>query len=130
MTESLSTPVPYDLDGFADYVRTTQLPVVIFGASLTGEVAVEQLQSKGIAVDRFCDNDKMKVGHPFCGIEVVSAKKLADYYQDAIVLITTKYILDAIEQLRDAVGRQFPRGEPGIEFFARQGFDIWQHGPH
>ena len=102
MTESLSTPVPYDLDGFADYVRTTQLPVVIFGASLTGEVAVEQLQSKGIAVDRFCDNDKMKVGHPFCGIEVVSAKKLADYYQDAIVLITTKYILDAIEQLRDA----------------------------
>lgn len=95
------TKIPFRPEGFFSYVRASGLPVVVFGASLTGEVLKEIFRREGIVIDRWCDNDKVKVGQgSFCDVPVVAVNDLPKYYSDCIVVIATKYVLDAAEQLK------------------------------
>ncbi len=81
-------------------IKNSEIPVIIFGAGLVGEVLFKYCYKEGIKVDCFCDNNIHKTKEKFCDMEVVYAQKLKEKYNDAIFLISAADIKDVIAQLR------------------------------
>lgn len=79
-----------------DSLRGSNLPVIIFGAGIVGEVLLNACRDKGIAVECFCDNN-VHIDLP--GVRVLQPKHLPAQFPDAVFLISTADIRDAVDQL-------------------------------
>lgn len=84
-------------------IKAQGLPVIIFGADVVGEVILRACGDAGIEVAAFCDNNKNKLGAPFCGREIIHAPEVRNRFDDAVFLIASTYIRDIVDQL-DAYG--------------------------
>jgi glutamyl-tRNA reductase len=82
-------------------IKSRELPVVIFGAGIVGEVLLQACYNKGIKVEAFYDNNLNKTKSLKCGVEVIHTSKLKDRYQDASFLISAADIKDVVDQLNE-----------------------------
>ena len=80
-------------------ISENRLPVIIFGASMAGEVIFYRCQELGIRVLAFCDNNIKKTGRDYCGIPVVHTKELIAHFGDVNLLIAVADIEDIIIQV-------------------------------
>jgi len=71
--------------------------VVIFGASIVGEVLFRACQEAGVKVECFCDNDTRKTKTKFCGLNVLHPSKVK---KGSEFIIASTYIMDIIAQLK------------------------------
>lgn len=83
----------------AEELSQSELPVIIFGAGVVGEVLLHVCRRAGVHVECFCDNSYSKVGIDIHGTPVIHASELRAKYQDAIFLIAFADIQDIVEQL-------------------------------
>ena len=91
--------VPQDFKKFLDFVSRQHYEVYIFGADIAGKAVQKILQSEGVKVKGFLDNNKNKCDIELNGIHVHHAPHLDTLSKDSIVLIASTYIADIIEQL-------------------------------
>jgi len=91
--------VPQDFRKFLDFVSLQHCEIYIFGADIAGKAVQKILQSEGIKVKGFLDNNKNKCDIELNGIRVHHAPHLDTLSKDSIVLIASTYIADIIEQL-------------------------------
>lgn len=103
-------------------IQDKNLPLIIFGAGIVGEVIFEACRDTGIKVDSFCDNNKNKTGVKKCGIDIIHVSDLKDKYKDANFIISTADINDVIKQL-DGLG--FSKWNTGNSLL--EDFDVFQH---
>ena len=87
-------------NNFIEKIKKENLPVIIFGAGIVGEVLHQACCSLGIKVECFCDNNINKTGKLLCDTEVIHTSKLKTRYKDAVFLISAADIKDVIGQLR------------------------------
>ncbi|SEM54845.1 hypothetical protein SAMN04489760_12126 [Syntrophus gentianae] len=86
--------------GFYEDSRERQRPVVIFGASVLGEVALQALEVCGLRPVCFGDNDREKQkkffhGYPVCGLEEIHGK-----YPGAVIVIAAgRYYSEIYDQV-------------------------------
>jgi organic radical activating enzyme len=66
---------------------TSEKPVIIFGASILGQMAVTVLNHYYKKIAFICDNDIQKQGTLFCGIEVLSPENALEELNDAVVYV-------------------------------------------
>jgi hypothetical protein len=86
--------------GFYEDIRSSGRPVVIFGASVLGEVALRALTVCGFFPLCFGDNDKMKQGKLFHGYQVAGLDEIHAKYPDAIIVIgADRYYAEIYEQI-------------------------------
>ena len=82
-------------------LKNNTLPVIIFGASVTGEAVLQACQEAGIRITAFCDNNIDKTQNTFCGLEVIHRPRLNERFPDALFLITVIDIGDIVPQLQE-----------------------------
>lgn len=84
-------------------IKNKQMPVIIYGAGIVGEVLSSLCKKEGIEVECFCDSsEKVKVVQSkFCDMEVIYAYNLKTRYKDAIFLISVAAIKDVVDLLRE-----------------------------
>ncbi len=82
-------------------IKSRELPVVIFGAGIIGEVLFQVCHDNGIKVEAFYDNNLNKTKSLKCGIEVIHTAELKERYSDASFLISAADIKDVVDQLND-----------------------------
>jgi hypothetical protein len=82
--------------GFHEDSRETHRPVVIFGASVLGEVALEAMQISGLRPVCFGDNDREKQSKGFRGYRVAGLDEIHAQYPDAIMVIGAGRYYDEI----------------------------------
>lgn len=88
------------LDVIAEPEILKDKEVILFGTGVWGRPVKEFLKYSGIGVAYYCDNNSLKVGTSFDGIEVISAKDLEQNHKDAYIVISTeKYETEVSEQL-------------------------------
>jgi len=102
-------------------IKKQEIPIIIFGAGIVGEVLFYACREAGIKVECFCDNNINKTKSPKCGINVIYTPDLKKKYQDAIFLISAADIKDVIQQLNDL---RYPKWY-SCNFLLRD-FDIYQ----
>ena len=74
--------------------------ICVFGLGNVGKGTVDAFEEKGIEVDFFCDNDTLKVGNKYKGIECISVDELKEKKEDTLVIIATRYYKEIYEQLK------------------------------
>lgn len=76
--------------------------IIIFGYSQIGRDVCESLKKNAVTSIRgFCDNDKAKHIHTFCGYKVNSVEYYMDLYPDALWIVTSQnYHRQIIQQLK------------------------------
>ena len=82
--------------GFYEDSHGTGRPLVIFGASILGEVALQALTICGLRPVCFGDNNKMKQEKPFHGYRVSGLEEIRSQYPDAIIIIGAGRYYDEI----------------------------------
>ena len=88
---------------FLEKVTGTSRPVIVFGASIIGEIILDALDLLDIRPVCFCDNDAQKQLEAFHGYEVISFEKLRANYPDALVVVAAgRYIKEITLQLSKA----------------------------
>ena len=65
----------------------TDQKIIIYGASVYGELAYRGLEAIGITPDYFCDQSRER--KVYCGIQVISPKQLAMQYKQANIIIAS-----------------------------------------
>lgn len=105
-----------------DSIKKSDLPVVIFGAGIVGEVMYHACRDVGIEVKCFCDNNVNKANTLKCGIEVAHTPSLKKEFKDAVFLISSADIKDVISQLDKLGFRKW--NDCG---FILRGFDLSKH---
>jgi organic radical activating enzyme len=85
-------------------------PVVVFGASVVGELLVYELSLRGIKPVCYADNSTAKVGSTLRDLKVVAASKVKELFPDPVFVIGAADIGDIVDQL------------------ARLGFQHWMAG--
>lgn len=103
-------------------IKKQDIPVVIFGVGIVGEVMFYACKDAGIEVQCFCDNNINKTSSLKCGIEVVHTPSLKYKFGDAIFLISSADIKDVISQLDKLGFRKWH--DCG---FLLKGFDLSKH---
>ncbi|MDD2680428.1 MAG: radical SAM protein, partial [Candidatus Omnitrophica bacterium] len=103
-------------------IKNAEMPVIIFGASIVGEVLFKACKEAGINVECFCDNNTNKTKSTKCGIRVICASELKNKYQDAIFLISAAEIKDVVEQLESLGCSKWYSCSPLL-----REFDIYQY---
>lgn len=83
-------------------IKNKQMPVIICGAGIVGDVLLSICKKEGITVECFCDNSKKVAGSNFCGLEVIYAPNLKTKYKDAVFLISIVAIKDVVDFLRES----------------------------
>lgn len=58
--------------------------IVIFGASKNGLRVKRDLESKGLHVKCFCDNNSQKIGNKLDGTDILSFEKVMEKYGEAL----------------------------------------------
>jgi len=66
--------------------RNRECNIVLFGAGIYGEIALDCLRESNISVRCFCDNDIGKQGKMVRGIPVISPKELASLDKPAVII--------------------------------------------
>lgn len=94
---------------FADKVKRAEavekmkrddIPVIIFGAGIVGEVLWQACRYAGLDVECFCDNNSNKARGGLCGIDIFHPLKVRAKYEDAVFLISAADMKDVVEQLQ------------------------------
>ena len=80
--------------------------IVLFGAGITGTKVKKYLDSYGIRVRYFIDNNPNKQGKDIDGVEILPEKKLLELCPDAVILISCDAFMEITRQL---VGDGFKR---------------------
>ncbi|MBS1369543.1 MAG: radical SAM protein [Lentisphaeria bacterium] len=88
-----------DEKSLPELLRSVKLPIVIFGASVTGEAVLQACREAGIRVTAFCDNNLDKAKEKYCGLEVVHRPRLKERFPDALFLVAVIDIGDIVPQL-------------------------------
>lgn len=107
--------------------KQQQLPVIIYGAGVVGEVLLSICKKEGIMVECFCDSSEKVAQSNFCGKEVIYAPDLKSKYKDAIFLISVVSIKDVVDFLeRSGFSRWYAGGLllKGLDVFQSQGAPI------
>lgn len=84
----------------ANIIKTSNLPIIIFGAAIAGEHTLNFCKENNIKVEFFCDNNPDKVGTSFCGLKVKSLRDIKSNFKDAFFLISIIDIQDIVYQLK------------------------------
>jgi hypothetical protein len=105
-----------------DQIKKNELPVIIYGAGIVGEVLHQACINAGINVIGFCDNNLNKTKQFLRNLPVIHTPTLKKEFQDALFLISASDINDVIRQL-DELG--FTKWCTGSEFL--RNFDIYQN---
>ena len=74
---------------------------ILFGASSLGERAFEFLKNNNKKVAYFCDNDRLKWGRKFLGIDIISPNELLTKMKDYSIVITSSYHKEIANQLEE-----------------------------
>ena len=78
--------------------------LVLYGAGFQGKMVCRMLESAGISVSYFCDNDSQKWGYNIDGFEIISPKKLQQLdSEEAIVIIITTVHVAWINEIADTI---------------------------
>jgi hypothetical protein len=86
--------------GFYEDSYGTGRPVVIFGASILGEVALKALKLCGFLPVCFGDNDKVKQERLFHGYRVIGLDEIKAKYPNAIIVIGAgRYYAEIYDQI-------------------------------
>ena len=78
----------------------SNLPVIIFGAGVVGEVVQNICENYNIKVNFFCDNNCKKHGQKINNIEILNPEKAKQLYPDANWIITTADYHEICQQLK------------------------------
>ncbi len=78
-------------------IRAKNLPVVIFGAGIVGEILLHACVEARIQVEAFCDNN---INTTRCDTKIIHTGELKSRYDDAIFLISAADIKDVVNQLQ------------------------------
>ncbi len=101
--------MPDNHDDVIDMLKSTELPVVIFGAAVTGEAVLHACREAGVEVAAFCDNNMDKTKQPCCGLEVIHRSQLRERFPEAVFLIAVIDIQDIVAQLKPmGYGKLYP----------------------
>lgn len=82
-------------------IKNKQLPVIIYGADIVGEVLLSLCKKEGIAVECFCDSSKKAAQSRFCDKEIIYGPDLKKKYKDAIFIISVAAIKDVVDFLHE-----------------------------
>ena len=91
--------IPQNYKGFLELASKEKSELYIFGADIAGKAVQKILESEGIKVKGFVDNNKNKCNIELNGVHVFHAPHLDTMSKDSVVLIASTYIADIIEQL-------------------------------
>lgn len=75
--------------------------VILYGAAMYGELALNALEEQGISVFAFCD--RVQAGKDFCGLPVMSPEELQEHKDSHVLICATKgfqgirYYLEELE---------------------------------
>ncbi len=103
-------------------IKRENVPVIIFGVGIVGEVLYHACCNSGIKVECFCDNNINKTKKPLFGIEVAHTSILKTKYKDAVFLISAADIKDVVEQLKNLGYLKWYAGR-----LLLKDFDVHQH---
>lgn len=95
--------------------------VILFGASILGEIAYQQLKDK-YSILGFIDNDIKKIGAYFCNLEIYNINILRRV-KDPFVIICSMYDLEITKQLLDYGIRRFEVFERSKDNFIIRSYD-------
>ncbi len=82
-------------------IKENNLPVIICGAGIVGDVLLSICNEAEIQVECFCDGSKKVSQTTFCGKEVIYTPDLKSRYNDAILLISAAAIKDVVDLLHE-----------------------------
>jgi len=82
-------------------IKNKQMPVIISGAGIVGEVLLSICKDEGIEVECFCDSSNKVAQSSFCDKEVIYTPNLKTKYKDAIILLSVAAIKDAVDLLHN-----------------------------
>lgn len=85
-----------------DEMKNKNLPLIISGAGVVGEVLLSICREQGIKVECFCDASKKVSLNKFCDLDVVYTPDLLKKYKDAIFLISVVAIKDVVDILHES----------------------------
>lgn len=80
-------------------IKREDLPVIIFGAGVVGEVLLQAAIDSGVKIECFCDNNINKSKTMISHTRVIHTSSLKDNYQQAVFLISAADIKDVVDQL-------------------------------
>lgn len=84
-----------------EILKKSELPNIIFGAGIVGEVIDKACETEGIKIDSFCDNNKNKTMNPLNKKRIYHVPELKKFFQDANFLVSSADINDVVNQLKD-----------------------------
>jgi len=86
---------------YLEKIKSQNLPVIINGASIVGEVLYDFLSENGIKIECFCDGSIRTSKEKFLGFEVIHTSKLKDKFDDALIIISAAAIKDVVDLLEE-----------------------------
>ena len=100
------------MDNILNTLRNTDIPIIIYGAGIVGQVLFDYCQSNGIEVTAFCDDSKKvcATSNEFQGRKLIPTSGVSSVFKDVIFLISVASIGDAVNSVY------------------RNGFDKWYAG--
>lgn len=80
-------------------IKHSKVPVIIFGASYIGKLALQFCEQNSITVTCFCDNNAHKKGKQVLGTKILSVTDVPRLFPEAFFLIAVTDIQDVVKQL-------------------------------
>ncbi len=78
-------------------IKSGNSKVVLLGAGNLGKLSLLALRKQGITVHSYCDNNKLKQGKLFSGLQTISMTKLLTFDKDTHVFMCNNYLDSIIE---------------------------------
>lgn len=86
---------------FTENTYRTEQPIIVYGASVYGELAYIALKQLGISPDYYCDRSQGR--REYFGIEVISPEQLGDF-KDANIVIASADFFYEIKKMLEEMG--------------------------
>lgn len=86
---------------FTENTYRTEQPIIVYGASVYGELAYIALKQLGISPDYYCDRSQGR--KEYFGIEVISPEQLGDF-KDANIVIASADFFYEIKKMLEEMG--------------------------
>jgi hypothetical protein len=93
----------YNVNELVASIQASSAPVVLFGASDYGELALYALRKRGVDVQYFCDSNEQKQGTRYFGVPVIPPQKLKECPANVHVFISSNSFTSIMPQL-DGIG--------------------------
>jgi len=84
-----------------DGLRKSQIPLLIYGAGVVGQVLFHICERLGLTVDGFCDGSSAVAHTTVCNRFVLHTSDLPAQYPEAVFLISVASIKDVVEKLEE-----------------------------